>query len=435
MNILNDKGGRLHLELPAGVADILPEAAERFIELRRTILITMAGWGYRPVQPLLLDHAEALARALPDSDEEVSFYKMVDRLSGRVLSLRADFTPQLARIAATRFAEAALPLRFFYEGPVVRHVPNLKGKRRELHQAGAELMGVMDPEGDSETIAMMVDCLRASGLEDFKVDVGQVEFFKGIFKDVELTPEALYAITDAVKRKDLSDLENALENAPISVAKKELLSALPLLAGGSEVLDRASALAESDHSKEALSNLSDALAFVDKHGLGAYLTVDLGEIRGVDYYTGIIFEGFVHHVGTPLSRGGRYDGLVGAYGKTLPATGFSIDILSVAEALSLQNQGARPTRSGVFIINFLDKRDEAIKLARTLRAEGVRASRDLVKRPLDESVAAAAEQNFAFAIALGAEGTPSGEALLIDLQKGERRSAAIEELTGCLQNI
>ena len=435
MNMPNDKGGRLHLELPAGVADILPEAAERFIALRRTILITMAGWGYRPVQPPLIEHAEALARALPDSDEEVSFYKMVDRLSGRVLSLRADFTPQLARIAASRFAEAALPLRFFYEGPVVRHVPNLKGKRRELHQAGAELMGVMDPEGDAEAIAMMVDCLRASGLAEFKVDVGQVEFFKGIFKDVTLAPDMLFAITDAVKRKDLSDLETALADAPLSDAKKELLLALPLLAGGPEVLKRAGTLAESDHSRAALLNLSRALEFVDKHGLGEYLTVDLGEIRGVNYYTGIIFEGFVHHVGTPLSRGGRYDDLVGAYGRTLPASGFSIDILSVAEALALQSKGARTARSGAFIINFLASRDEAISLARSLRALGVRASRDLVKRPLGESVAAASEQNFAFAVALGADGVPLEKALLVDLATDERREVSKEELKGCLQNI
>lgn len=409
------RSGR-HQELPAGLRDLLPRDATRFFALRRGLLDTLGRWGYRPLVPPLLEYAEVFGQAAVDPADEVSIYKMVDRDTGHVLATRSDFTPQIARIVAGRFRDASLPLRLGYEGPVLRHVPAQTGRYRELHQVGAELVGVVDPEADAEAIALMVACLGEAGAEGFKVDVGQVELFRGVLHGVDLPPDQAADVTSAVARKDLSELGRLLEDLPVDDAKKRLLAELPLLAGGAGVLDRAAVLVESDHSRAALDNLAQVVRFVDLHGLAEHLTVDLGEIRGIDYHTGVIFEAFVHHLGVPLCRGGRYDGLIGRYGVPLPATGFSVDLVALMEALRLQEAGSPgPRASGVFLINYRPDRTAAITLARVLRAAGVRAARDLIQRPLEASLGHARQQGFRWAAVLGRTGCPEGQAVVIDL--------------------
>ncbi|MBI5016699.1 MAG: ATP phosphoribosyltransferase regulatory subunit [Deltaproteobacteria bacterium] len=416
-----------HRELPPGLGDILPEAAAGLFSLRERLLGVLAAWGYRPLLPPLLEYADVFARALADPAEEVSFHKLLDRATGHILAIRPDFTPQVARAAATRFTDAALPLRLCYEGPVVRHVPAQRGRSRQLHQVGAELLGVVDPEADAETIALVIECLRAAGLSEFKVDVGQVEFFKGILGGAELPAETGERLKDCVARKDVSELGRLLEGVRLSDAKKRLLAELPLLAGGVEVLERASALVESDHSRSALENLAKVVHFVERYGLADALTVDLGELRGVDYHTGVIYEAFVHHLGSPLCKGGRYDGLVAGFGTDLPATGFSLDLATVMEAQRIEGTREGASRAeGALIVALEPDRSGAVALARRLRGAGVRAARELVDRPLDDSLVHAREQGFRWMVALGTEGNGGGGALIVHVVTGERETAPVE---------
>jgi ATP phosphoribosyltransferase regulatory subunit len=429
-----EKKSARHRELPAGMADILPGAAERYLVLRRTLLDTMALWGYRPVVPALVEHAEVFAHALPGEEGEESFFRLVDRATGHVLSLRADFTPQVARIAATRFGDAALPLRFCYEGPVVRHVPAQRGRRREIHQTGAELLGVREPEADAECIALVIDCLTRAGIADFKVDVGQVEFFKGILTGSGLAPAQTEALTDAVARKDTSELDRLLASIPLPDAKKRLLAELPLLAGGVEILDRASRLVETDHSRDALENLKRVVEYVDAQGLVDRLTIDLGELRGVDYHTGIIFEAFVHHLGIPLCRGGRYDSLASAFGRPCPATGFSIDLLAVSEALALQHPDAGSAGSGILIVDSRADRIKTFALAKGLRTSGIRTCIELVRRTKEQSLAFAREQHFAWIAAVGGDNCPEGQALLINVATGAEHAVPLDAIDTALRD-
>ncbi|MBE0618645.1 MAG: ATP phosphoribosyltransferase regulatory subunit [Proteobacteria bacterium] len=423
----HDRAG-LHRELPAGLGDLLPDAAARFFDLRRTLLAAMERWGYRPTVPPLLEYGEVFSRALADTAEEVAVYKLVDRTTGHVLAIRPDFTPQIARMVASRFAGASLPLRLCYEGPVLRHVPAQQGRSREIHQVGAELLGVLDPEADAEAIALAIGCLAETGVRGFKIDVGQVEFFRGILLGCDLGKEQAAAVTDCVARKDASELGLLLEDLPIPDTKKRLLAELPFLAGGTEVLDRATGLVESDHSRAALENLAQVVDYVGMHGLAERLTVDLGELRGIDYHSGVIFEAFVHQVGSPLCRGGRYDRLLALYGLDLPATGCALDLLAVTEALRLQGESLPPHRDGVFIVNFRPSRSEALGLARRLRARSTKAARDLIRRPLEDSLAYAREQGFRWGAVLGGEGCPADGALLVDLPTGGRRPVTLDEL-------
>ncbi len=421
-----DRGG-LYREVPAGLGDLLPEAAARCHAVRAAILGVMARWGYRPVVPPLLEYAEAFTRALSSPAEEASLYTLVDRATGHALAIRSDFTPQVARLVAGRFQDATLPLRLCYEGSALRHVPAQRGRSRELHQAGAELLGVQDPEADAEAIALTVACLTEAGVGEFKVDVGQVEFYKGILLGTDLSPEDQDALTSAVARKDGSDLSRLLGDLPIPDAKKHLLAELPLLAGGVEVIGRAEALVESDHSRAALANLARVVDFVDAHGLAHHLTVDLGKIRGVDYHTGVIFEAFVHHLGVPLCRGGRYDRLLERYGRSLPATGFSLDLLALMEALHLAAPGAPGAAPrGVFVVNFRPQRGDALALAQALRAAGVRSARDLIRRPLEDSLTHARAEGFRWAAVL--RPAAGSACVLVDLAAGSEEALTPAEL-------
>ncbi|RMG97814.1 MAG: ATP phosphoribosyltransferase regulatory subunit [Candidatus Dadabacteria bacterium] len=413
-----------HRELPPGLADRLPDEAARLHAVREACLAELARWGYRLVGTPLLEHADTFEPALPEPGDETFLYRFVDRSTGHVLAIRADFTPQIARIAGTRFPEATLPLRLCYEGSVVRHVPERRGMSREIPQVGAELLGVRDPEADAEGIALVVACLEAAGIEGFKVDLGQVEFFRGVVEGLDLAPGELEALRGAVARKDLSDLEGLLEILPIPDRRKEILAELPLLAGGTEVLDRAATLVDSEHSVRALENLARVVEFVGVHGLSDRLTLDLGEIRGIDYHTGVIYEAFVPHRAVPLCRGGRYDRLCAAYGRDLPATGFSLDLAAILSALAGPGPGPEP--EGVFLINFEPDRRRALLLARRFRRQGSRAARDLIRRPLEDSLAHARSQGFRWAAVIEPQVAPAVR--WVDLASGATELLAEDEV-------
>jgi ATP phosphoribosyltransferase regulatory subunit len=426
------EAGRVR-ELPPGFRDLLPEAAFRLYGLRERLLRVLGLWGYQPVCPPFVEYAEVFTRALEDPAGEGSLYKLVDRATGHVLGLRPDFTPQIARMAATRFGEAARPLRLCYEGQVLRHVQAQKGKAPEIRQLGAECLGVASAEADAEGIALVIACLEEAGIEGFKVDVGQVELFKGVLHGTGLSQADASALTDCVARKDVSDLGRLLERLPLPDRKKRLLSELPLLAGGVEVLRRAEALVESDHSRRALENLARVVELVELYGVSESLTIDLGELRGVDYHTGVIFEAFVPHLGGALCKGGRYDRLARAYGEDLPATGFSIDLLAALEALHVQgSQAEEDARSGVFVIGTEACRGRALGLAARLRELGFRVARELLERPLEESLACAREQGFVWAVVAQSPGNEDDQTLLVEVGSGARHSLSGAELEAFL---
>lgn len=388
----------------------------------------MKSWGYLPIVAPLLEYSEVFTRAQVDSAEEEASFRLIDRETGRRLTLRADFTPQVARIAATRFREQSPPFRLCYEGSVLRHVQAQRGQSRELHQAGAEIMGVDGLEADAEAMALAVACLDGCGIDGFRIDVGQVEFFRGIIEGAGLAPEALATLKSAVARKDVSELEKLLEILPLRDSTKTLLSELPLLAGGREVLDSASLLAESDHSKNALEDLSKVIELADAYGLSDYITIDLGELRGIDYHTGIIFEAFAQHMGTALCRGGRYDKLLEKYGRTLSATGFSMDLFALADALRLHPETkSKTTPNGVLIVGSKSDHSCALNAAAFLRNAGIRAALEIVNnREAKATALHAKEQQYAWMARI--EQKPSRHIQLVHLESEREARLSLDEI-------
>jgi ATP phosphoribosyltransferase regulatory subunit len=414
-------------QLPKGVKIYLPDeaATKRVVEER--LLGVFRRWGYREVVTPTYEYFDVLSKGT-DHELQEGMFKMVDRESGRLLALRADITPQIARIVATRLRDEPKPLRLSYVTNVFRFDEPQVGRYREFYQAGVELVGLPNPEGDAEMIAMTVEGLRALGLSEFQIDVGQTGFFGGILEDLGADPETARGLRSALARKDVSALERRVADLGAPAAASELLLALPALYGRGDVLDRAEALVKNARSEAALANLAEVYRLLRVYGLADSVLLDLGEVRGFDYYSGVHFEAYVSGLGAPLVGGGRYDQMLAHFGYDCPATGFAFEVGRAL--LALESQGAGPALAGpdFFIIDFTPDKTRALALARRYRDLGAAVARDIIIRGLEESLAYARQQRARWVLAIGGPERQPDEVRVLDLQGGGERIIAVAEL-------
>ena len=419
-------------QLPKGVKIYLPDeaATKRVVEER--LLGVFRRWGYREVVTPTYEYFDVLSKGT-DVDLQEGMFKLVDRESGRLLALRADITPQIARIVATRMREEAKPLRLAYVTNVFRDAEPQVGRYREFYQAGVELVGLPNPEGDAEMIAMTVEGLRALGLSEFQLDVGQTDFFRGMIEDVGADPDTARGLRSALGRKDVSALERRVTALGAPAGVTEALLALPTLYGRGDVLERAERLVKNARSEAALANLAEVYRLLRLYGLADSVLLDLGEVRGFDYYSGVHFEAYVSGLGAPLVGGGRYDQMLARFGYDCPATGFAFEVGRAL--LALESQGARPALAGpdFYIIDFTADKTQALALARRYRDLGAAVARDIISRGLADSLAYARQQRARWVLVIGEPGRAADEVRVLDLRadgpgNGERVLAARELL-------
>ena len=419
-------------QLPKGAKIYLPDEAARKRAVEERLFDVFRRWGYREVVTSAYEYFDVLA---PGTDGELQerMFKMVDRESGRLLALRADVTPQIARIVATRMREEPKPLRLHYVTNVFRYDEPHVGRYREFYQAGVELIGLPNPEGDAEMIAMTAEGLQVLGLERFQIDVGQTEFFRGILEDVGADPATSRELRAALGHKDVSALERLVSELHAPAAVAELLLALPTLYGRGDVLDRAERLVKNARSEAALANLAEIYRLLRAYGLADSVLLDLGEVRGFDYYSGVHFEAYVSGLGAPLVGGGRYDQMLARFGYDCPATGFAFE--TSRALLAMESQGSEPRLSGpeFFVIDFTPDKTRALSVSRRLRDVGAAVARDIISRPLPESLAYARGQRARWALVIGGPGADPDRIGVLDLQAGgnavERMVALGELLT------
>jgi len=412
--------------LPKGVKDFLPLKAAKIGYLQQTLLQIFSRWGFRPILPPSLEHLHVLERGLGEGLREKTF-RFDDRQSGKLVAFPPDITPQVARIVATRMREMPLPLRLCYTGRVLRHTEQQAGKDREIFQAGVELIGLDSPEADAEMIAMAVECLQALGAREFTIDIGQVEFFRGVMADLPLSDALSRQVREAIAHKDSSGLQALLENAPLSDRARREILALPRLFGGREVLAKAEQTVTNDRSRRALENLAKVLDVLTVYGVEEHVTLDLGELRGLDYHTGLTFQGFLSGIGRAVCFGGRYDSLTARYGFPAPATGFAFNLLNLLFALDRELDAVAVQSTDVLIFQAGSNKEPAQKVARALRARGYSAARDIIPRGLEESLSYAHRMNFRHVMVIG-EG--SGEVLLIRLADGSEKRIPYQAVIG-----
>lgn len=312
-------------QVPPGSQDLLAADVRRRRRVQAVWFALAEESGYSEVIPPTFEYEEVFTRAGTKLASEL--IRFVDR-DGRLVALRADFTSAIARMASTRLRDAQTPLRLSYAGKVYRQRPEGGGHARETFQLGAELIGSAGPDADVEVLRTVIALLRALGVADFQINLGDIRFVRPLLAGLE--PDEAEGLQTAIDRKDRAALADAARKygAPAAVARA--LVELPELIGRGEVLRRARSLASGPEAEAAIERLRaiDALLADDER---AHVVYDLGEIRGLGYYTGMQFEVFVAGAGRAVAFGGRYDDLLALYGMDRPAVGFALETDALAE--------------------------------------------------------------------------------------------------------
>lgn len=365
----------LDKRLPHGVKDLFFEEAAKKSQVEEILRAMFTGWGYSEIIPPTFEYFESLAAEAGGRMRE-EMYRFFDR-QGYTLALRADLTVPTARIVGTKLYDQPLPLRFYYVANVFRYEEPQAGRQREFTQAGVELIGAATPQADAEVIALLVAGLKAIGLSDFQINLGQMAFLQAIMADLDLAPSQTEAIIRAVDRRNGAALRERLNDMDLDAASRHALTEMPNLCGGQEILARARELCPNPQAEAAISSLSQTYDILDAYGVTDHVIIDLGEVRGMEYYTGIIFEGFVSGLGFPICSGGRYDNLIGHFGHPLPAVGFMIGVERVL--MELEQQGRITVNVAPDIIAEACGHPECLALIEKARSRGWRIEVDVLE--------------------------------------------------------
>jgi len=311
-------------QIPPGTQILIGRAARRRRALERVICSVFEGWSYEEIVPPMFDYYDVFIKGMGTGLEE-QIYRFIDR-DGNILALRPEFTSLVAKTVVTRLSKAPRPIRLFYSGEVLRFEKPKGGRQREFAQIGIEHFGSRGKSSDIEILLVAVEAFERLGIPDFQINLGSVDFFGGIVDRISLPEAQIAELKEVLNFKDQSGLENLLSRLNLEQRRKDILRAIPRLTGGRDVITEARRLVRNERSIQAMDHLEEIYAVFEKLGLSRHLTIDLGEIQGFDYYTGILFRAYVPQLGFEVANGGRYDGLPATFGEDLPAVGFSFSL-------------------------------------------------------------------------------------------------------------
>jgi len=350
--------------LPDGIAEILPADAKRVETLRRNLLDLYHRWGYELIIPPMVEFADSLLIGM-GRDVDLSTFRVTDQLSGRSLGIRADITPQAARIDSHSFPRGGAN-RLCYAGQVLYTRPRAPMGPRAPIQIGAELYGVESLQGDIEVISLMIETLRTAGIREIHLDLGHVAIFRSLARAAGLDEDQKSELTALLQSKAVADIERWVDDNITSADAAAWLRTLPRLAGGPECLVRAQELFANgpDALKGALDELQKVAGAVARRYPQVALFFDLGEMRGYDYETGLVFAAYSPGYGQALANGGRYNGIGAVFGRDRAATGFSTDLAAIN---ALGDNGER--EAGAILAPASDC-EQLWQTAESLRAEG-----------------------------------------------------------------
>ncbi len=312
--------------LPEGIEEVLPPQAAQLEAKRRELLDLYRSWGYELVMPPFIEYLESLLTGTGD-DLDLQTFKLTDQLNGRMMGVRADMTPQVARIDA-HLLKRETPTRLCYMGTVLHTRPDGFGASRAPLQLGLELYGHQGIESDVEVFCLMVETLAASGHQDVYFDLGHVGIYRGLVQQAGLDKEQENALFDALQRKAKPEIHSMLSALDLPTTLTDMLIGLTELNGDESVLAQAdTVLADAnDDIKQAIAELKSIAQLIKQRLPQVSLHYDLAELRGYHYHTGVVFAAFVPGKGQAVAQGGRYDGIGKVFGHARPATGFSTDL-------------------------------------------------------------------------------------------------------------
>ncbi len=311
-------------QIPLGTQVLFGEEARfrRRIEARVTRVFER--WSYQEIIPPLFDYMDVFERGV-GVELGKKVYRFLDR-EGNVLALRPEFTSLVAKTVASRMKEAPRPIRLFYCGEVLRYESPRGGQQREFSQIGIEHIGGSLIHADLEILLVTIEALHELGLKDFQINLGHMDYFSGIVERIGFDPVQLSRLRELIDLKDKTSLALELQRLRLNAHRRDLMMAMPDLTGKRDVIHRAQGLVTNARSRAALAHLAKLFDLLSAAGFSERLTIDLSEVRGMDYYTGLLFRVFVPGLGFEIGGGGRYDSLFANFGQSMPAVGFSFSL-------------------------------------------------------------------------------------------------------------
>lgn len=360
---MNDK----LLHTPEGVRDIYNHECERKLKIQSKLHHVMELHGFRDIQTPTFEFFEIFNQergTVPQKD----MYKFVDR-EGNTLVLRPDITPSIARCAAKYYKEEELPIRLCYMGSIFINNTSYQGKLKEFTQLGAELINDPSVNADAEMLALTIECLLETGLKEFQVEIGEAGFFYGLTKEAGFTKEEEAQLRNLIEEKNMFGVEELLSEKEISEELKKAFLTLPELFGSPERLLEAKNLTKNEKALKAIERLEEVYELLTLYGLEKYITFDLGMLSQYNYYTGIIFRAYTYGTGDIIASGGRYDNLVGQFGKAAPAIGIAILADQLMMALMRQKIEIETRGDNTLILYRKEWSKTAIALANQFRSQ------------------------------------------------------------------
>ena len=356
------------LHTPDGVRDIYGKECIDRNAVINNIHNKMKSFGYAEIETPTFEFFDVFAEEINASDTK-ELYKFFDK-EGNTLVLRPDFTPSIARCASRVMLENGNPIRVCYEGNTFLNVSNLQGKLKENCNIGVELMNDSSVYADAEAIALLIEALKSSGLQDFQVSVGDADYYKGLCEEAGITPETEEEIREQIIGKNYFAAESIMREKNIPEKYTDLIIKVSEFIGSDDALDKAISQVKNDRSIAAVNRLKELYKVLTLYGVEKYVSFDLSILSRFNYYTGVIFSAYTYGVGDAIAKGGRYDNLLGKYGKDAPAIGFSIVIDDLMSALYRQGIKVENGEEVETVTYTKETFEAALKKARELRESG-----------------------------------------------------------------
>lgn len=355
------------LHTPVGVRDIYNDECYDKLLIQNRIHKIFKEYGYSDIQTPTFEFFDIFNKER-GSVASKNMYKFFDR-EGNTLVLRPDMTPSIARASAKYFMDEEMPIRLCYVGNAFINNSEYQGKLKEFTQIGSELLGDNTSDADAEVIAMVIESLLKAGLTEFQIEIGQPEFFKGIVEKAGLDADTIEELRELLENKKYFGVEDVLEKANVPQEDREVFLKFQEFVGSVEMIQAAKTLNINDKSKAALERLEKLYSILVIYGYEKYISFDLSMLNMYQYYTGIVFKGYTYGTGDAIVTGGRYDNLLGQFGKDFAAIGFAVNLDQLMVALERQHikLGEKDTKK--MILYGVENQREAINYTKTLRSE------------------------------------------------------------------
>ena len=358
------------LHTPEGVRDVYGKECARKLTIENKINNIFNLYGFHNVQTPTFEFFDIFNKER-GSVPSKNLYKFFDR-EGNTLVLRPDLTPSLARIAAKNYMDVNVPIKLCYNANTYINNSELQGKLKEITQLGCELIGDDSVEADAEMVALVVNSLKSAGFDKFLVEIGQVDFYKGLLEECGFEDDVEEELRVRIENKNFFGVEELLDSKDIPSNVKDTFLKLPSLFGSSDVLDKAKELATNEKSLKAIEKLEEVYSILVDYGVADYISFDLGMLSNFNYYTGIIFKAYTYGTGDAIVAGGRYDKLLSQFGKDSAAIGFAVYMDQLLMAMSSQKMEGDTDYAYEVLIYDTELRKTALQLATGLREKGIK---------------------------------------------------------------